>query len=225
MASGRLGLPDDRWLGLALVLNFCPAVYVEDSWLDEIPHGLLVRRLRTEPLAGPYLSRFLREALELNSAYCDDFSDPMARLALLDGDSLQRLFLYLGLTLRSAELRTEIRGAQVNRLKRALGDRVYAFALRRAPFLGSLPDFPFEPGSTDPAERFAQIGLQYCWGRFAVLGAGLVRRLFLKLPRDWSAGLSARAGFGTALATPPELPPLVRKLVKEVLPRWTPLFA
>lgn len=225
MVDGRLGLPDDRWIEHALVFNFHPVAYIHDSWLGAVPYGDLIERLRGEPRAASHLSRFLREALGLEGKYCEDFSDRMARLALLDGDSIHSLFLYLGLALRNGELRTEIRGPEVSRLKDALGERAYVFAIRRAPFFGSLPDFQFEPGTGDPAERYARIGLQYCWGWLAGLGSGLVERLFLKLPRDWSRELVGQQSNRLPADAPVDMPPLLLRLVKETLPRWTPLFA
>jgi len=221
----RLGLPEGRWLESALALNFHPAAYIHDSWLEATPHRQIVQRLRQQPTSQAPLSRYLIQTLELGHGYCDDFSTPFARLALIDGDVAQRLYLYIGLTLRSDELRRQILGDQVRGIKRAIGAEAYAFGVRTAPLLGRFEDFSFEPGVHDPATRFALIGARYCWSRLSPKpGDPLLRRALLKLPSTWGPYL-ATAWDDPGRPDPVEaLPPLVHKILKEILPRWRPLF-
>ncbi|MEZ5581702.1 MAG: SctK family type III secretion system sorting platform protein [Candidatus Competibacteraceae bacterium] len=136
MVDGTLGLPDPRWLKRALAFNFHPAAYLHDSWFDTLPHGDLVRRLRTVPRAAPQVSRYLMQILGLEQDYWYDFADRRARLALLNGRPLERLCLYLGLALRSTELRSELRGDRLRPVKQAVGEDGFAFAVKRLPFWG-----------------------------------------------------------------------------------------
>ncbi len=218
-----LGLPERRWLGLALSFNFTPASYLHESWLDSLPHGDLLRRLRAVPRAVGDVSDYVLQVLELNRQYCDDFSSRPARLPLVYGQALEQLFFYLGLCLRNEELRREILGERIRKLKQALGEQAFTFAVKRAPFLGGIPDFSFEPEPSDPRSRFAMIGARFYVTVCTGLEDALIRRLALKLPYAWSGCLLEAKADNSPYGS--DLPPLIRKLIKEILPRWNPLFA
>lgn len=221
MAEPWLGLPDQRWLSLALTCNFCPAEYLHDSWLDALPHGELVRRLKRNPQAAPKLSEYLREALDLNGRYWEDFSRSSDRLALLDGEALERLSLYLGVTLRQEEFRHEIRSERLRYWRQAVGEDALAFARKRAPLLGVPPAFLFEPEGAQPHERFILIGARFCMEQLPDV---LAKRMVFKLPAAWAeyfAPLPKKPGPENHR----ELPPILRKLIKIQLPEWHPLFA
>ncbi|NJN46701.1 MAG: SctK family type III secretion system sorting platform protein [Candidatus Competibacteraceae bacterium] len=222
MVDESLGLPDSRWLKRALTFNFHPVAYLHDSWFDTLPYGDLMRRLRTMPRAAPQVSRHLLQALGLEQDYWYDFSDRRTRLALLNGPTLERLFLYLGLTLRSTELRGELLGERLRPIKQAVGEDGFAFAVKRAPFLGGLPDFSFEPETDDPHTRFSLIGARFCADQLPA--EALLKRMALKLPVAWSSLLTANPQ-PSPVTIDPSLPPLLRKLIKELMPKWTPLFA
>ena len=224
MDKGLLGLPERRWLQLALAFNFAPAGYLHDSWLDSLPHGELVQKLRKVPPAAGYVSEYILQTLELNHQYCYDFSKRSARLALLHGRVLEHLFLYLGLTLRNQELRREILGERIRSLRKTLGEHEFAFAIKRAPFLGAIPDFPYEPEASDPRTRFTMIGARFCALSCSAFGEGLLRRMALKLPAAWSNCLLEASADDMQANTDSALPPLIRKLIKETLPQWNPLF-
>ncbi|MCP3877881.1 MAG: YscK family type III secretion system sorting platform protein [Sulfitobacter sp.] len=225
MADGLMGLPGTRWVPAALTFNFDPCSFVHDSWIASVPHGVLAQRLRDEPGAVAQASRYLRQAFELEGDPCDDFSAPRSRLALLDGDSLSLLSLYLGLALRSHELRSEVRGERLRSVKLSVGDDAYAFAVKRAPFLGSMPVFPYEPGSDEPKLRFTLIGLRFCVAQLADLNSGLRRRMMLKMPRDWMPAFETAEDRTGRPDADNGLASIVLKLIKDILPRWHPLFA
>ena len=219
-----IGLPNDRrWRELVLIFNTQPAVYLHDSWFDVVPHGAVARRLSTNPKAAALVSNYLLRTFSLERTYCIDFTNPWARLALLDGPALERLFMHLGLILRSDELQREVMGERLRSLKQAVGAEGLHFATKRAPLLGVIPHFIFEPDTLDPRTRFSLIGARFCTIQLAAFGQPLLRRMTLKLPADWSACLNAPG------PRPPEystvLPPLLRKLIKDLLPTWNPLFA
>lgn len=229
-----LGLPERHWLRLALAFNFQPAGYLHDSWFDHLPQGELIRRLRDEPASAVPINRHLRQILTLDrDSLMQDFSARRSRLALLDGAALMRLSWYAGLALRSHALRSELLGTRLRRLRQALGEEAFTFAVKRAPFLGTIPDFPFEPETDDPQTRFLVIGARYCVLQVAELDGKLARRMVLKLPRDWADWIDPQDDTGTRLPDKAAnehqdnsgLTPLLRKLIKERLPRWTPLFA
>lgn len=64
-----------------------------------------------------------------------DFDTPAARLALLDGETLDRLSLRLGLVIDGAEVRRIITADAVKAVREALGTDAYSFAVQRAPLL------------------------------------------------------------------------------------------
>lgn len=231
MADKLLGLPERRWLKLALALNFQPCRYVHESWYATLPQSELIQRLRDAPAAAAHINRYMQHILALDRRPLpDDFSHWRARLALLDGPALTQLSLFLGLALRSEELRNELLGVRLRRFRQALGDEAFTFVLKRAPFLGMIPHFPFEPDDVDPHIRFPVIGARYCIQQVAQSSPALARRMVFKLPQGW-------AGWITQVSTVKEFPddapsrqnqrippPLLRKLIKERLPPWNPLF-
>ncbi|EXJ15668.1 SctK family type III secretion system sorting platform protein [Imhoffiella purpurea] len=221
MADADLGLARPLWREQALILNFQPARYLHASWLGLLPEGELIGRLREAPRAHPLVSRHLLQAFGLEGRWVEDFSHPWARLALLDGPWLERLLRRLGLALRAGALRQDLGGERMRRLKGTLSQEDWVFLTRETPLLGRIPEFASEPRETDPATRFALIGARYC----ALHGLGametpLVRRLAMKLPRDWAAALDVPRP-----ARPSSLPPLLSKLLRELPAPWIPLFA
>jgi hypothetical protein len=218
----QLGLPD-RWRKTALIFNTQPAAWLHDSWFDLLPHGAMARRLSAVPQATPQLSAYLLRAFGLERNYCENFTNPWTRLALLDGLALESLFLHVGLALRGHELQYEVMGERLRPLKQALGVEEWKFAIKRVPLLGVIPAFAFEPDVIDLRTRFTLIGGRFCTGPLTPFGPPLMRRLTLKLPAAWSASLNAPNRSSDAV--PAELPSLLRKLIKDLLPTWNPLFA
>jgi len=226
VGAARLGLPEERWLEPALVLNFHPASYVHESWLGSIPHRRVIELLREEPASAIPVSRHLMDALELDRSYCEDFSTPFARLALMDGNAVARLYFYVGIALRSDELRGQIVGHQVRAVKEVLGAEAYAFGVRTSPLLGRIPAFPFEPEAGDQTTRLCLIGARYCWSHLSPKPEeAVLRRALLKLPAYWEPYLSTAWDGPESRGSGENLPQIVDRVLKEVLPEWRPLFA
>ena len=225
MADVDLCLPDQRWIKPAVAFNLAPAGYIHDSWLDALPNGDLVRTLGSQRPAAAALSRYLLDHFDLTGAFFDDFGEPRARLALLDNALLESLFLYAGLTLRSEELRNEIDGSRIARLRQALGGQAIDFAVRRVPFLGTVPAFDYEPDTQEPRTRLTLIGAVFSLSRRAWRDPGYSGRLVLKFHRRLSHGLLATWPASRDRDDTPGLPPLVRRLINEFMPQCRPLFA
>ena len=226
MVEVALTLSEPRWREAVLIFNTQPALWLHDSWFDRLPQGSIARRLRTVPQAAPWVSCYLLRAFGLAQRHCLDFASPWARLALLDGPALERLFLHLGLALRHRDLGQEILGEQLRRLKTALSAAEWNFAVKRAPLLGAIPLFTFEPDTADLRTGFTLIGGRFCAVHLTPFGRPLLARLTLKLPATWSATLNLSAAPAVSgSVTGADLPPLLRKLLKDLLPTWNPLFA
>ena len=227
-----LGLPERRWLKLALALNFQPQRFIDDSWYATLPCGKLVQQLSAVPVSAAKANGYLREHLLTKldtNVIVDDFSSCRARLALLDGEALVHLSLYVGLALRSQALRNELSGERLRDMRSSVGERAFEFAIKRAPFLGTIPDFPFEPKAREPSVRFTVIGASYCIQSVATVNEALSQRMVLRLPQAWAEWLGPYATQVVPETLPlaqneTELPFLLHKLIKEQLPQWIPLF-
>ena len=219
-----LGLPDQRFLPLALEFNFLVAASVHASWLTGSPHAELLLSLREQRAALPWLSHYLADFLNLPEGYWTDFSSPLSRVALLQPAALESLCLHLGLALASASLRNELSGERVRRLKQALGQHEFLFATRRAPLLGVPPGFECEPDVGDPYQQYALTGARFISARLARMQV-LRRRIVLKLPAAWGDALMTEASGHPIEGHREPMTPWVRKLINEAIPEWKPLFA
>lgn len=223
MVDVSLGLPESSWRARALIFNTQPARYLHDSWYERLPHNAILSRLSDSPRARAALSRHLLAAFALDGRYVEDFTNPWARLALLDGPWIERLMRRLGLALRSPRLRLELSGEHLRRLKSALSAEDWNFVTRETPLLGRIPAFHSEPRQpdADPATQFALIGTRFCVLQgLGALDEALIRRLALKLPADWAPTLHT-----PRVPSADTLPLILRKLLRELPPAWTPLFA
>lgn len=223
MIDESLGLPGSPWRERALIFNTQPVCYLHASWFAILPHGDLVRRLRDAPRTLSALSRYLLQTLELEGRYVEDFTNPWARLALLDGLLLERLLRRLGLTLCAPLIRRELTGPAVRHLKQSLGEEDWAFVMTETPLLGPIPHFEGDVPlrSAEPAAHLALIGARYCaLHGLSAQDVALTRRLALKLPVNWRAVWNVEQ----TSPSPSTLPLLLRKLLRDLPLTWTPLF-
>ncbi len=204
--------------------NLAPAGYLHESWRPTLPHGEIYQALSDRPQAGRRLSRYLIDTFDLGAAFYDDFSEPRARLALLDGKYLESLFLYVGAALRSAELRNQLDGSKIATLRRVVGAGPLDYATKRTSFAGAPPDFSYEPEISEPRLRFMQIGAAYSISPRASAETSYLTRLALKLPHGMSKSLKADLPAAAGEPDSEALPPVTRRVVKEFLPQWLPLF-
>jgi hypothetical protein len=225
MPDAGLPFPDAVRAADIVAFNLAPINYVDDSWLDEIPHGDLVRVLRMEPRNAARLSQYLLAAFELENAFFDDFAEPRSRLALLDPEHLQTLFLRTGVALRHEELRNVLDRDRLARLRNELGPEVIEFAIKRVPLLGKLPVFDFEPESEEPRTRMTLIGAAFSLSPRVWQDPAYSRRVSLKLPCHVAKGLSTLHSDHGSAPENGSLPPLTRRLIKEFAEGWQFLFA
>ena len=174
-----------------LAFHFLPTRYMDSTWWesDGLPDELF-QRLRQNPRSHRHLSRFfLKRACRADSPVVDSGSAE-ARLALLPGPRLTRLAFLAGVTLLSPTIARVLRGRDRSRIKAAIGDASYEFAvksgrlvlqqagLRKAvPGVG-LSDF----GSVD--EECRRLGVGALATALQDAPMPWVRRVQLKLPRS-----------------------------------------
>lgn len=151
-------------------------------------------------------------------------ASPAARIALLDGDTLERLLARLGIAATGPAIRQVVTCNGVQRLRKVLGPENYAFAVQRAPLLVPAESAPFaqqpvEIYDTDTlADRLRTVGLSILARALAGLPAEIVKRFRLKLRRDDAVDFTPSNTSERAAA-------LVLRVLRETEPRWAFLFA
>lgn len=166
--------------------NFLPSRYVHMSWLQTLPHGRLLSKLRRCERAEWRVARYLLSYFGLRERYWFDFNKPSYRIALWDSRDIQQLAVYVGLTLNYQYIQHAVRRDDVLHIRRAFGERAYRFAMRQAPFL--VPKEMLSRGEINPTndrDMIAASGV-HCLGTvFCTLPLELHKRLLLKLPYHW----------------------------------------
>lgn len=120
-----------------LIVDFAlrPSRYMHESWAETLFTPELWDRLRQSRRAAPHIDQLILQDLGMADTLPVDFDTPAARLALLDGETLDRLSLRLGLVIDGAEVRRIITADAVKAVREALGTDAYSFAVQRAPLL------------------------------------------------------------------------------------------
>ncbi len=236
-----------RMLTLAYELNHLPSRYVHPTWLETQSKWIRHIQMRWSSESGNAhpankhseiaLSCYLNQALELHEWW--DFRLPTLRIALLDPVSLADIVWHIGLMSQATHIQKTVVHNQVVHLKKTLGEESYFFALKRAPFLGTLPllsnpvisiaPLPAQSEallSVDWTARITEHGQIYLLQSLQEGGVALQQRALLKLPKC-HLSLSDVLHFG-AQATPFHTPSwnrLIYKLIAERIPQWLPLFS
>lgn len=200
---------------------FFPNRYVHESWraelLQEPLWDLLAKSGRTEGR----LARFVTDRAGLTLSGSIAFDSPAARFCLLPWPAVHKVAQRVGLVLNAARFGKVIDGRLVARIKRDLGAEAYDFALRRAPLITTQTD-PLAPdlaADTPLGEPLERSGINYIGLALAGVAPELRARFRLRLPKVHATLLDAPQG-----ETPPEAAwQVVRKVVREVEPRWSAL--
>lgn len=200
--------------------NLLPSRYMHASWADELFTHELWQRLKDSPRAEPHLNRLILGDLGVSGTFPADFGDLAARLALVDGTTIDRLALHLGMVVEGAALRRVIAGEEVRRLREALGADAHAFAVQRAPLLAAAAGLPgsVEPGDPPLIERLRSAGLSLIGSAMAGLPPEILKRFLLKLPRTARGSFIPSDRAARALT-------LISRVFKETEPKWASLFA
>jgi hypothetical protein len=212
------------WRGAAIEFALAPARYIEPSWLADAPHGDAFRRLAQAGACARRLSRWVIESFRLSDFDPAVLETPRARLALMDWPLLERIALHVGAALRGDELRGVLAGAERARIREELGAEAFAFATGGSLLFGSPPAFGFEPHGQDLRARLIAIGAAFSLSPAAWADVAYVGRVRLKLPKPVARELLGDWTTRDDLPPDPALPPLTRRVVREVAPQWLPFF-
>jgi hypothetical protein len=205
---------DRAMFGAVFRFNFEPLAYADPSRLHELDRSLpaaVWQRLALTPRLAGRLSRLLLERHQLASEPWWDFAAPLRRLALLDHDGLFRLARHVGALLYARAIPRVISRDLLVALRRQLGEDGYAFAVKRAPFLGAAIE---RPAPTDLAAAIDRDGLSCLAAWLAGEPRAIAERVRLKFPPATALDRPERALAGEAGQR------VLMKVLREGDPAW-----
>ena len=180
-------------MGAMLAFHFLPTRYMDSTWWesDGLPDELY-QRLRRNSRSHRHLSRFFLKHAGLIDSPVVDPGSPEAGLALLPAAQLTQLAFQAGVTLLSTTIARVLRGQDRSRIKAALGDANYEFAVRSGRFVlqqAGLKEAIPGVGLSDLAlvdEECRRLGVGSLATALQDAPMPWVRRMQLKLPRSLS---------------------------------------
>ena len=173
--------------------NFYPILGMDDSWWDAewlpIP---LFKQLRKNKVARRKLSDFILRNYQLESKSYFDFSSPEKQAALLSSADLKALLYKIGLIVESDTIANAIQKQAQQAIRKSLGEADYLYALKNRISMHHLRVYPKATSAEQQTPNFAnfksqlyQSGLRCLISLLADTPSGFVRRILLKLPKNW----------------------------------------
>lgn len=104
-----------------------PAAWVHKSWREAVKQDNMPK-LPDTVWHKPAFSRLLFERFELEQPENFGFDTPHSRIALLDGESLEKGLLGVAACFHAPSLAIEVRGERLRQVHDALGDDAFAYA-------------------------------------------------------------------------------------------------
>jgi chloramphenicol O-acetyltransferase len=167
--------------------NFLPLRYIHPSWLKTIPGGRYLEGMRSFSRTEYRLSRYLLSYLGLENQYCFDFTNQVNTIALLDEKRLSEIVRYAGLVINREQIRKIIAQEDIVQLRNKMGEKAYLFALKRAPFIGTIPDFRSTEYKSENLLTSITISGVQCLVTLFSGNTAILKRLFLKFPITWES--------------------------------------
>ena len=164
--------------------NYYPNRYIHSSWVARLENAAIISRLLKRARSEDNLASYLLDRFELKDKYWFYFDTPLRQLLLRSRDDILRIAMYAGVVLNSRHIRGAIETGDAMPWRRALGHRLFEFAVNEAPLDFNVAGLPSIAAPTPRADRRAQVvasGL-WCLGK-ALEGepSALVERLYLKM--------------------------------------------
>ena len=127
-----------------LDFNYAPAAYIDASWLQPLEHGDVAAAILGNPVAQPWMSKFILRTFNLADDVDFNFENEVKRIALLERPQLAQTVYHAGLSLNSAMLRGIVKRQERSAIEACIGADAFMFAIKKAPYIaGALPDnFP-----------------------------------------------------------------------------------
>ena len=195
-----------------LEFAFLPTRYIESSWLQYLPQSGLLQKLRDCKRVEAALSKYILEHFQLSAEDCVHWFDnarhehglpeSITHLIAMPATDIQRLVYYLGACVNERAIRLCLDGQQVRAAKSRVGEAVYLFGLKRAPYIIGQLNLPSVsiPSNIDLGASIQQCGILCLLTAIDDYGDAFKQRLLFKLPYAWSESdtINTPLGFSTS---------------------------
>lgn len=166
--------------------NYKPERYIDSTWLENLPNGQLLDKLRQNKRDTSQLSHYLLGQLGFNGEFYFNFKDPIAKVALSAPSDLKKLIFYIGITYHHHEIRQVITQKHVMTMKADIGEELYEFGLKQSPNIARKPLSCFTLPQDMPLSQRCIISGMICLNvTFKSQPNALRKRLLIKLPKPW----------------------------------------
>ncbi|MGI9228489.1 MAG: SctK family type III secretion system sorting platform protein [Gammaproteobacteria bacterium] len=185
----KIKITPPEMFGAMLAFNFTPAAYLHDSWWQAewgVPEILENIRQSRSPGGLRQASQYLLEQYGMQKEVDFDFSEEAKQLGLLAGEELQRIIERAGLVLQTQRVVRAIRREDRQRIKDAVGEEGFVFALKRGKRTLDSAGIKQEYKETEEEDiklTCVRLGMGIMVLAMADLPEAFVRRLQWKLPR------------------------------------------
>lgn len=114
---------------------------IHPSWITTLPHGKLVNKLRASPAATELIGEHIRKHLHIQNSGSFQHEESLVKdLSLLTPKDFESLVLKAGTVQLSGRIKQVIKADDIKRIKDALGQDLYTFAVFTASSL-----YPLSP--------------------------------------------------------------------------------
>ncbi len=208
---------------LTYEFNFLPAMYIHESRIGQILSKNLFAKIKGSRRAITRISLVILRHFQLIGDYFFDFRESSHRLALVDTPALNELVLLTGSALYSDIISRTIERSSVLKIKASIGEDVYRFAIKRAPFLFKKEEIPIDvpPLGDDVKKQIIATGLSCLDCCLENAPGAIKKRVYLKFSEKWYD--SPRVHFNSSIKD--NIYQLMRKILQEANPQWTTLFS
>ncbi len=215
---------DAEQLTPLIEFNYCPASYIDDSWLEALPHKDIIEFLKADAVSAHWASKHILEAYGLAQHTDMDFSRDEKKLALASRRYLTPIVFHGGLALNAPLLKGIVKRQERLAVESCLGLDSYHYAIKKGPFIaGNLPE-SFDTGFTmnwnapdELKKHIFRTGVRLLGTVFGKESDAFQKRLLFKFPMASKDYFYA----GGAAGYSPEVVRLggimLRKLMKEFM--------
>ena len=205
-----------------LAFNYCPAEYMDKSWVSSFEYGDIMEALLESEAGKSWVSRAILRETNLNGSTDLNIENSIKMMALQPHNALVQIIFYAGIILNHDFFRSIIRRQEREAVEACLGKKPYLYAVKKASLLsGRLPElFPcqFTVNWQAPEELKKHVfrsGMRLLGAVFANESDGYKKRLLFKFPRasqDYFYGAGAEKTSGDVHRSGSAL---FKKLIKE----------
>lgn len=177
---------NNKLSSLVWEFNFRPDHYTHDSWLEQMPDGLLIKKLVGKQRSAERIVEHLLRRFDLENQVFFNFSNSLTKIALWSGKDLEKLVLYTGAVLYYTRVQTVVVREELEQIQEQMGAELFSFMQRRANLMKGRMVFGLKlPKSLDSHRAALVAGLLCLQQALQDYPVALRKRLMLKLPYDW----------------------------------------